>query len=64
MTDRVTVSVEFGGDYVYEIDETDIPDGQTIEDVAHNRALEDAKGDLLDYPGAYLTTEDIEPADE
>jgi hypothetical protein len=56
----VTVDVEVSQTYEYEIADDDIPTGQTISDVALNRAVEHIRGELDDWPLAFVEVTDIE----
>jgi len=56
----VTVDVEVSQTYEYEIADDDIPTGQTISDVALNRAVEHIRGELVDWPLAFVEVTDIE----
>jgi len=56
----VTVEVEVSETYEYEIADDDIPTGQTISDVALNRAVEHIRGELVDWPLAFVEVTDIE----
>lgn len=56
----VTVDVEVSETYEYEIADDDIPTGQTISDVALNRAVEHIRGELVDWPLAFVEVTDIE----
>lgn len=46
------------------IHDADIPDGQSIEDVAIDRAIELVIDNLRDYPGAFATIDEIEDPHE
>jgi len=56
----VTVEVEVSETYEYEIADDDIPTGQTISDVALNRAVEHIRGELDEWPLAFVEVTDIE----
>lgn len=57
----VTVDVEVSQTYEYEIADDDIPTGQTISDVALNRAIEHIRGELVEWPLAFVEVTDIDP---
>jgi hypothetical protein len=63
-TQRVTISVNLAQEYEFDISDEDVPDGQTIEDVALNRAVEKACDEVREWPGAFITTDDIEDVDD
>ena len=64
MTDEtvsvVTVSVNVSQVHKYTLADDEVPDGQYPQDVAFARAVEDIRGELLDWPGAFVHIEDIE----
>lgn len=56
----VTVEVEVSQTYQYDIADDEIPTGQTISDVALNRAVEKLRGEIDDWPLAFVEVTDIE----
>jgi hypothetical protein len=61
---RVVVSVTMSHKYDFHITEGGIPDGQTIEDVANSLAVEKATDELREWPGAFVTIDDIEDVED
>ena len=60
----VTVEVEVSETYEYEIADDDIPPGQTISDVALNHAIEHIRGEIADWPLAFVEVTDIEAVED
>jgi hypothetical protein len=56
----VTVDIEVLQTHEYTIADDEIPAGQTISDVALNRAVEHARGELIDWPLAFVEVSDIQ----
>ncbi len=56
----VTVDIEVSQTHEYTIADDDIPAGQTISDVALNRAVEHIRGELIDWPLAFVEVSDIQ----
>jgi len=64
MTDEtetlVTVSVNVSQIHEYVVEDDEVPDGQSPQDVAFDRAVEDIRGEIIDWPGAFVEVRDIE----
>jgi len=56
----VTVDIEVSQTHEYTIADGEIPAGQTISDVALNRAVEHIRGELIDWPLAFVEVSDIQ----
>ena len=56
----VIVDVEVSQTHEYTIADDEIPAGQTISDVALNRAVEHIRGELIDWPLAFVEVSDIQ----
>jgi len=56
----VTVDIEVSQTHEYTIADDEIPAGQTISDVALNRAVEHIRGELIDWPLAFVEVSDIQ----
>jgi hypothetical protein len=56
----VTVDIEVSQTCEYEIADDDIPTGQTISDVALNRAVDHIRGEIDEWPLAFVEVTDIE----
>jgi len=64
MTDEteslMTVSVSVSQIHEYVVEDDEVPDGQSPQDVAFDRAVKATREQIIDWPGAFVEVQDIE----